>query len=164
MGAIYHRYLILEPRFDLAGSGSAHRSGGYVWLNVNFVATRSGFRLGTERVAMWPAPGQKHVRTNFLSDEETPDPIEGRNDVGFPVSVHADGGLTLWVSRFVIRERGGADLPVKLLEHGSDPETPGSAAAIVPLSPLKAATLYEVEFNGTLNGSAITRSWTFATE
>jgi len=164
MGAIYHRYLILEPRFDLAGSGSAHRGGGYYWLNVNFVATSSGFGLGAEQVAVWPAADQNNVRKNFLSDEETPDPIAGRNEVGFPVSVHADGGRTLRVSRFVIRERGGADLPVKLLEHASDPETPGSAAAIVPLSTLKAARTYDVEFNGTLNGTAITRSWTFTTQ
>jgi hypothetical protein len=164
MGAIYHRYLILEPRFDLAGSGSAHRAGGYYWLNVNFVATRSDHGLGPGQVAVWPVPDQKNVRVNFLSDEETPDPVAGRNDVGFPVSVHADGGTTLSVNRFVIRERGGAELSVKLLEHGSDAETPSSAAAIIPLLPLKPATFYELEFSGALNGNAIARRWTFTTQ
>lgn len=163
-GAIYHRYLLLEPRFDVAGSGSAHRAGGYYWLNVSLVATRSSRGLGAGQIAVWPVPDQKTVRTSVPSDEETPDPVAGRNEVGFPVSVHADGGTRLRVSRFFIRERGGDALPVKLLEHGSDAETPESAAAIIPLSPLNAATTYEVEFSGALNELAITRRWTFTTQ
>ena len=163
MGAIYHRYLILEPRFDLAGSGSTHRAGGYYWLNVNFVATSDSRRLGAGRIVVWPMPDQKNVRTSSLSDEETPDPVAGQNEVGFPVSVHADGGTRLSVSRFVIRERGGADLQVKLLERGSDSETPTSAAAIIPLIVLRKGTTYEVEFSGAIDGTPVSRSWSFST-
>ena len=163
MGAIYHRYLMLEPRFNLAGSGSAHRAGGYYWLNMNFVANSDSRGLGAGRIVVWPMPDQRNVRTSFLSDEETPDPVAGQNEVGFPVSVHADGGTALSVSRFIIRERGGADLPVKLLEHGSDSETPTSAAAIIPLSVLRKGATYEVEFSGAIDGTAVSRSWSFST-
>lgn len=163
MGAIYHRYLMLEPSFDLAGSGSAHRAGGYDWLNVNFVATRGSSGLGTGRIVVWPVADQRKVRTSFLSDEETPDPVAGQNEVGYPVSVHADIGTILQVARFAMRERGGAELPVRLLEHRSDSETPASAAAIIPLSPLRAGTIYDVEFSGAADGTPVTRNWSFST-
>jgi uncharacterized protein YkwD len=164
MGAIYHRYLMLEPRFDLAGSGSAHRAGGYYWLNVNLVATPNSAALGAGRIVVWPAPDQEHVRTSFLSDEETPDPVAGRNKVGYPVSVHADSGTRLQVSRFVIRERGGTEIDVKLLEHGLDGETPASAVAIIPLSVLRKGIVYDVEFIGRLDDVAVMRSWSFTTQ
>ena len=139
------------------------RAAGYYWLNVNFVATLAGHGLGPGRVVTWPMPDQKNVRTSFLSDEETPDPVAGQNEVGFPVSVHADGGTTLRVSRFVIRERGGAEIRTKLLEHQSDNETPASAAAIIPLTVLRRGVSYEVEFSGTVDGTPVTRSWSFST-
>ncbi len=164
MGAIYHRYLMLEPRFDLAGSGSAHRAGGYYWLNVNFVATRDSQRLGAGQVIVWPVPDQKNVRSAFLSDEETPDPVAAQNEVGFPISVHADSGSSLRVSRFILREQGGATLPVKLLEHGSDGDTPASAAAIIPLTVLRKATTYDAEFVGSADDIAVARRWSFTTQ
>ncbi len=163
MGAIYHRYLMLEPRFDLAGSGSAHRAGGYHWLNVNFVATRDARGLGAGRIVVWPMPEQRNVRIGFLSDEETPDPVAGRNEVGFPVSVHADSGTTLSVNRFIMRERGGGELAVKLLEHRSDNGTPASAAAIIPLSALRRGVTYDVELSATVDGVSVSRIWSFST-
>ncbi len=124
--AIYHRYLMLEPRFDQAGAGGAHRAGGYYWLNVNFVATRTATGLGAGRVVVWPASGQKNVRTDFMSDEETPDPVPGRNRVGYPISVHADLGRTLRVNSFTVSESGGSPLDVRQLDHQSDNDTPAS--------------------------------------
>lgn len=163
LAAIYHRYLMLEPRFDQAGAGSAHRAGGYYWLDVNFVATRGARGLGNARVAVWPAPGQSNVRTAFLSDEETPDPVPGRNLVGYPLSVHADLGKTLRVSSFSVRENGGDPLEVRLLDGATDADTPPSAASIIPLSPLRSATRYDVEFNGSLEGAPLRLNWSFTT-
>ncbi len=163
LAAIYHRYLMLEPRFDQAGAGSAHRAGGYYWLDVNFVATRGARGLGDARVAVWPAPGQSNVRTAFLSDEETPDPVPGRNLVGYPLSVHADLGKTLRVSSFSVRENGGDPLDVRLLDGTTDTDTPPSAASIIPLSPLRSAIRHDVEFNGTLDGTPLRLNWSFTT-
>lgn len=168
LGAIYHRYLMLEPRFDLAGAGDAHRAGGYYWLNVNFAATRAspglGAGLGAGRVVVWPMPDQQNVRTRVDSDQETPDPVPGRNTVGYPVSVHASLGATLQVSRFTIRERGGNPLPVAQLDSSSDRYTPASAAAIIPLARLRGGTLYEIEFVGAIDGQPVDRRWSFTTQ
>lgn len=163
LGAIYHRYLMLQPQFDRAGAGSARRDGGYRWLTVNFVATRDAPLLGRGAFITWPAPGQQQVRTNFFSDQETPDPVPGKDEVGYPVSVHADLGADLRVEQFTLRERGGSDLPVRLLSPAGDDSTPDSAAAIIPLSPLRSGTTHEAEFRGRVGGVPVSRQWVFIT-
>lgn len=161
--AIYHRYLIFEPRFTTAGAGSASRPGTYSWLTVNMVAPRHSNGLGKGQLVAWPAPGQRSVRRNFYSDQETPDPVPHHDEVGYPVSVHADFSSVLTVERFTIRPRDGAPLAVRLLDSVSDRETPPSAAAIVPLLPLRAATEYDVAFSGTVDGQPVRRQWSFRT-
>lgn len=89
--------------------------------------------------------------------------MPGRDEVGYPVSVHADMGATIKVRRFTIRPPGGPDLPVRLLTAEHDAETPASAAAIIPLSPLQTATTYDVLFEGTVDGVPASRSWSFST-
>ncbi len=164
LGAIYHRYLMLEPSFDLAGAGDAHRGGGYYWLNVNFVASRGSSGSAGGRVVVWPMADQRSVRTQVSSDQETPDPVAGRDTVGYPVSVHAPLGTRLMVSRFSIREQGGqAALKVAQLDGSSDRDTPPSAAAIIPLARLRSGVLHEVDFAGTLDGAAVERRWSFTT-
>ncbi len=164
LGAIYHRYLMLEPRFDLAGSGDAHRGGGYDWLNVNFVATRGSAGLDAGRIVVWPMPEQPSVRTAVSSDQETPDPVAGRNVVGYPVSVHASLGSLLQVGRFTIRERGGSALKVAQLDARSDRDTPQSAAAIIPLARLRSGVRHDVEFIGAVDGMPVERRWSFMTK
>lgn len=163
LGAIYHRYIMLQPQFDRYGAGSARRDGGYHWLTVNFVATRAAPRLGNAQLVVWPVPQQTGVRANFFSDQETPDPVPGIDEVGYPISVHADIDATVRVERFALSERNGPSLPVRLLAPGVDAATPASAAAIVPLSPLRPGVTHEVEFSGTVNGVAVTRRWSFST-
>lgn len=164
LGAIYHRYLMLEPAFDLAGAGDAHRGGGYYWLNVNFVASRARSAALAGRVVVWPMPDQRNVSTQVSSDEETPDPVAGRDTVGYPVSVHAPLGSRLLVSRFSIREQGvQAALKVAQLDGSSDSDTPPSAAAIIPLARLRSGLLHEVEFAGSIDGVPVERRWYFTT-
>jgi hypothetical protein len=73
------------------------------------------------------------------------------------------------VQAFTVRPRGGADLNVKLLQAASDAHTPAYVAAIIPLSPLKSATTYDVTFTGTATNSftfqavPVNRTWSFTT-
>lgn len=163
--AIYHRFVIFEPAFKEIGTGSATTSANYTYFTSDFTANNGyGPGIGRGAVVTWPYSGQTGVTPNFFSDYEAPDPIPDANEVGYPVSVHADITATLAVQSFTIRARGGADLAVKLLEHGSDPETPESAAAIVPLSPLRGATTYDVTFNGSADGISVSKAWSFTTK
>jgi len=163
IAAIYHRFVIFEPVFRQAGTGSATVTRGATYFTANFVTDRLE-GLGEGKLVTYPFGGQQRVPRNFFSDHEVPDPVPSRNEVGYPVSVHADITTTIGVQSFTIRPRGGAALPVLLLRRATDPETPASAAAIVPLDPLDGGTTYEVRFTGTVNGTAVDREWTFTTQ
>lgn len=164
--AIYHRFVIFEPRFKEIGTGSGTTSSGYTYFTANFTAN-NGYGPGVgSNLSTWPFAGQTAVPTNFFSDFESPDPIPNANEVGYPISVQGDLGEALTTSSFTIRERGASsDLAVRLLTRaGGDNNTPESAAAIVPLAKLKANTTYDVSYKGSLRGAAVTKDWSFTTK
>lgn len=158
--AIYHRFVVFEPMFRELGTGVATSASGYNYFTADF-ASRNGYGPGIARgtIVTWPFNGQTGVPANFFSNTEQPDPVPDRNEVGYPVSVHANLDATLAVTSFTVRPRGGAALQVLRV----DPLGSKTAASIVPLLPLRAATTYEVEFTGTVNGAAVTRAWSFTT-
>ena len=164
--AIYHRFVIFEPVFREMGTGSATNSSSYTYFTADF-ATNNGYGAGIPAgtVAAWPFNGQTQVPVNFLSDYEEPDPVPDINEVGYPVSVHVDLTRTLTVQSFTIRARGAtANLATRLLAKGQDANTTtASAAAIVPLAPLAAATTYDVSFSGAINGTPVSKTWSFTT-
>jgi uncharacterized protein YkwD len=163
--AIYHRFVIFEPVFKEIGTGAASNSSGYAYFTADFTANNGyGAGLAPGTVAVWPFSGQTQVPINFFSDYEEPDPVPGTNEVGYPISVHANITSTVKVQSFTVRPRGGSDLTVRNLAHDIDAQTPASAAAIIPLSRLAGATTYDVTFSGTVDGTPVTRSWSFTTK
>ncbi|MEO6354019.1 MAG: CAP domain-containing protein, partial [Burkholderiaceae bacterium] len=151
--AIYHRFVIFEPMYKEAGAGYATASSGYTYFTTNFAASNGlGNGLGAGKYAVYPYDGQKNLPHNFFSDSEEPDPVPNRNEVGYPISVHADitRRITTSVSNFTVRPRGGELLPVRLLTSTSDSDTPSSAASIIPLEPLTHGTTYDVVFSGSI--------------
>lgn len=173
IAAIYHRFLVFEPMFKEGGAGAATVSGGLTYFTANFAAIHLNTGLGRGKVLTYPFPGQQRVPTNFFSDNESPDPVPDRNEVGYPISVHANIISTLAVNSFTVSPHGGAALPVQLLTGTANPaapnqpvdiHTPTSAAAIIPLQPLTAATTYDVQFAGSVDGNAVSLSWSFNTQ
>lgn len=169
--AIYHRFVIFEPRFKEIGTGSGTTSSGYTYFTANFTANNGyGPGVGTN-LSTWPFNGQTGVAPNFFSDNEAPDPVPmengvNRNEVGYPVSVQGDLGDTLTTTSFTIRERGSStNLSARLLTHATDvANTPQAVAAIVPLAKLKGNTTYDVAFTGSVRGTAVTKNWSFTTK
>ncbi|MDP9109102.1 MAG: CAP domain-containing protein [Pseudomonadota bacterium] len=162
--AIYHRFVIFEPKFREAGAGSVGFSAtGYNYFTVDFAANGLSGGIGAGQVGLYPFPNETGIVPIFRNHQESPDPVPSQDGVGYPVSVHADIDTTLTVSQFTITPRGGQPLQTKLLSHATDTETPASAAAIVPLTVLGAATTYDVQFVGTVSGLPVTRNWSFTT-
>ena len=161
--AIYHRFASFEPMFRLGGTGSAVSSSGRTYFTVDLVADGLDAALGRGKFLVYPADGQQGLPPVFFSDYESPDPVAGRNQVGYPISIHADITSTVAVTSFTVRARGGNILPAQLLAHASDPQTPASAAALIPLDVLASNTTYDVQFAGTVDGTAVTRAWSFTT-
>ena len=163
--AIYHRFVIFHPGYKEIGTGSATTSRNYTYFTADFVANNgTGPGLGRGRLAVWPVSGQTGVQPNFFSDQEEPDPVDTANEVGYPVSVHADNNAIVSVSSFTIKPRNGSNLAVKLLQNASDVRTPPSAAAIIPLSKLASATTYDVVFTGSADGVPVSLGWSFTTK
>jgi len=162
--AIYHRFVIFEPVFKEIGTGAATTSAGYNYFTTDFTANNGyGAGLASGQVAVWPFNGQVSVPRNFFSNTESPDPVPDRNEVGYPISVHANIDVTVAVTSFTVRPRGGAELAVRLLAYPNDTHTGRSSAAIIPLAPLLANTVYDVSFSGTAGGATVTRTWSFTT-
>jgi len=161
--AIYHRFVMFEPMFKELGSGAATTTAGYTYFTTDFAAN-NGYGTGISGIVVWPYAGQTGVAADFFSNNESPDPVPDQDEVGYPVSVHANINTTVTVQTFTIAPHGGSALTTRLLSHAGDTETPASAAAIVPLAPLKAATVYDVAFSGAVNGVAVTKSWSFTTK
>jgi len=163
--AIYHRFVMFEPKFKEIGTGSATTSANYTYFTSNFTASNGyGPGIGAANMVTWPTNGQTLVTRNFFSDYEEPDPVPSANEVGYPISVHADLDVALDVVSFTVRARGGAALSTRLLKLGADAHTPQSAAAIIPLAVLAAATTYDVSFVGSINNVPLTKSWSFTTK
>ena len=167
--AVYHRFVIFEPVFKEIGTGAATISGGYTYFTADFTAVNgyANSGIGSGKMITYPFSDQTGVPTNFFSDSESPDPVPAQNEVGFPISVHADldgSRVAVVVQSFTVAPHGGAALSTRLLSHANDAETAGSAAAIIPLAPLKSATVYDVSFSGSIAGVAVTRNWSFTTK
>ena len=162
--AIYHRFVMFEPKFKEIGTGSATTTANYTYFTSNFAASNGyGPGIGASNMVTWPSNGQTLVTRNFFSDYEEPDPVPAANEVGYPISVHTDLDVPIGVVSFTVRPRGGAELPTRLLKLGADTHTPQSAAAIIPLAILAAGTTYDVNFVGTVNNVPMTKSWSFTT-
>jgi hypothetical protein len=92
--------------------------------------------------------------------------VANQDEVGYPISVHADsgrGGAGVVVRSFTVAPRGGSALSTLLLSSATDSRTTSSAAAIIPLAPLRRGTVYDVSFDGSVNGVAAPRTWSFTT-
>jgi uncharacterized protein YkwD len=163
IAAIYHRFVIFQPMFKEAGAGNASVPNGYTYFTTNFAANGLGPGVGLGNLVHYPFSNQQNLSTVFYSDRESPDPVANRNEVGYPISIHADITAVLSVQDFSVAPRGGTALPVQLLARANDSHTPASAAAIIPLDVLAANTTYDVQFIGTVDGMAANRSWSFTT-
>ncbi len=163
--AIYHRFVIFEPVFKEIGTGAASTSSGYSYFTADFTSNNGyGPGLAAGTVAVWPFSGQTQVPVNFFSDYESPDPVPDLNEVGYPISVHANINSTVTVQSFTVKPRGGSNLTVRMLTHATDAETVQSGAAIIPLVRLVSGTTYDVSFTGAVDGTPVSRSWSFTTQ
>jgi uncharacterized protein YkwD len=164
--AIYHRFVMFEPLFKDMGSGAATGSSNYNYFTTNLGAT-GGYSPGLPSLTIvtWPVNGQTGVQTTFASNSEEPDPVPDADNVGYPISIHANLTETVAVQSFTVRPRGGAELARRLLVKGQDANTTmSSVAAIVPIAPLAANTTYDVSFSGTVGGAAVSKTWSFTTK
>jgi uncharacterized protein YkwD len=163
--SIYHRFVLFEPKFLEAGAGVTTGPTGRAYFTIDFAsrALRQG-GLGSGRLVTYPSANQQNLPTVFYSDQEQPDPVPDRNEVGYPVSVHADITSSIQVQTFTISPRGGTPLTSKLLTRENDGEIGyPSVAAIIPLAQLQPQSFYDVQFIGSVDSVPVNLFWSFKT-
>ena len=128
---------------------------------------------GTTDVLTYPCAGTMGTATSLRS--ETPNPVPGRdlfsNPIGQPILVTIRLGRDLAIRSASVKEVGSDGLvgaPVALLptlSAGNDAaQILGKHEAVILVDrPLRPATSYLVEVEGTNNGEAFKRSFTFTT-
>ena len=165
IAAIYHRFVIFEPKFNEVGAANATAGSGYTYFTTDF-GTRALNRggLGTGKLVVYPFRDQQNLPTVFYSNQEQPDPVPDRNEVGYPVSVHADITSRVTVQSFTVNPRGGGVLSTRLLTKETDAEIgEPSVAAIIPLAVLQPQTVYDVRFVGSVDNVPVNLAWSFTT-
>lgn len=180
--AVFHRFAIFEPTFSEAGAGFSTAKNGWTYVNMD-MASPNGLGpglTGTGNVMVtYPFSGQQNVPRNFFSNTEDPDPIPGKDEVGYPITVHANADVTLDTTTFEVRKHGDSSLlaatRVEFGTHadGTISSVPESAACIIPDAPLLTKTTYDVKYVGNANAPSIdgqttvtypiNRSWSFTT-
>jgi hypothetical protein len=163
--SIYHRFVLFEPKFLEAGAGAATGPTRRAYFTIDF-ATRTLRQggLGTGQLVTYPVANQQNLPTVFFSDQEQPDPVPDRNEVGYPVSVHADITSAIQVQTFTISPRGGTPLTSKLLTHENDRQIGyPSVAALIPLAQLQPQSYYDVQFIGSVDSVPVNLFWSFRT-
>src|SRR5262245_20277472 len=138
MTAVYHRFIILSLDFVHAGPGVALQSnGGAEELDVTVDFGAEALPPPHSAVTVYPVLGETGVPTDFDPAQELPSPMPGHSLVGYPISIQVDARRALAVQSFELYQTAPVAspqaLPAKLLTHAVDAETPGHAAALIPV-------------------------------
>lgn len=152
--APYHRVMFLQPGRPDFGAG--------------FTRGSTCLKVGgdhTDGTVLSPPDRAKAVPLDW-DGVETPDPLRGtrmKGPVGYPVvmAVFGQGADTLRLKSAELKA-SGTSVPIVALHPGNDAKAHG-AVILVPRSPLKPRTRYEVQITYTQSGRQSKKHWSFTT-
>ena len=137
---------------------------------------------GTIRV--YPYPDQTGVPIVFYNQAEVPTPLPQYQELGTPVTLNfktksfaATGAKpTISVTQLNITPAGGQPMTAQILaataggaitttgpELTTDSRMTAYTLTIIPVARMAPNTVYTVSFSGTVNGTALSKSWKFTT-
>ncbi len=156
---------------DSNAAGVFSTYGALTYLTVDFGVAGGSTQqlLSGSDVKTYPCEGT--TGTALRSPPESPSPVPGRdmtaNPVGQAIVVVVRNGQTLALtSATMISVASGAAVPLLApMDSANDPnkELLGNEGFVLPNSPLATNTSYQVTVNGTNNGVAFSRTFTFTT-
>jgi hypothetical protein len=153
--AVFHRYPLSDPETVTAGFGQAQVGA----LSVQ-VLDLGQDPAGKHAPVVYPIPDQSGVPFAFLGDE-VPDPAPGAHyPTGYPITLQVGSGSTLKIDNAELVGPDGSELN----GYALDPTNSGLAAnqwGVLPRDPLAAGGRYTVKLDGSIDGQAFTKSWSF---
>jgi hypothetical protein len=182
LNGVYHRALLLQfDPVDLGvGWSSQVRADLSIPLVVDFASPDDGSARSAgqtaqpqiDGVVVWPLDGAQDLATHMGNEIPNPVPAEDVRMLGTPASISVYKDQRIDVSTFVLSEdASGVVVPTVILTKDSDAGhmITQSFVGLIPLSALKADTVYRVDFSGSIGpadamaGSAYVRTWRFTT-
>lgn len=164
VATLYHRHDVVRPWTAGFGVGYEGRFGGIDGRTDLASPKAEGWPI------LCPVPEQRNVPARFQS--ESPDPIAGDKDAGFPVTAYFQGG-SLKLVEGTLAPLGKDGKPGPALDcyrfddsQGGDPTFNRfqHVVCLIAKDPLAMATVYQVRLRIEVDGAARTLAWNFQTE
>jgi hypothetical protein len=157
MATINHRLVLLDPRYTDIGFGVVND--GKAKIEVIDVGTPTYRAVVEPAWAPWPPPDGKDLGTRF--DGEAPNPFAGvRYPLGNPITLKYNGAGKVAYTRAQLTQNG---LPVTAMAVAGAGFITKNTYLVAALAPLLPGTTYTVTVDGTLDGQAFNRTWSFTT-
>ena len=167
LSTVYHMLTLLAPRRDL-GIGYAEQKGSasFTQVTVMELGVKSGSaNLPQTDLLTYPCQGTAVLAGAFVPSKETPNPLPSVADatVGTPLYLRAPEGKVLVLRTYSITGPDGVPLAATVLDSSNDPAQFLTSAQVyvVPQKALVGGTSYQVNYSGTVDGTAFTRSFRF---
>lgn len=164
VASVYHRQALMLQNYTDFGVGVGSNLGKTTVIMFGAKTTQAvpATYLGT-----YPGNGQTGVRRNHAEEVPNPYPdVTGyvSQQMANPVSVSGPIGTQLIVNSFTITEAGqAATISARVLSNANDSRVERHNAFLVANGILKANTTYTVSFTGSVNGTTISKVWSFTT-
>lgn len=159
--AIYHRFLILEPKYNEVGS--------YYLKNgsTNIIEIMLGVRNSSStniQTSYYPYDNQIDIPLLFYPSQEIPNPMPERDVVGYPITFQVTSGNKLDIVSFNLYDDKGNNLDGKIMNTSTDEHLTESQFGFIPYNKFNENSRYTANISGYINGSPFSKRWSFTTK
>lgn len=159
LDTINHRLTLIDPRYTDVGFGVVND--GKVKIEVIDLGTVQWRNTIEPSWEPWPPPDATNIGLRF--DGEGNDPIAGLTlPTGYPITLKYNGASKVAFTGAKLSSPGQADVPV-VAQAGTGFIT-RNTYMVLARAPLQPGVTYTVAIDGTLDGAAFTRKWSFTTK
>jgi cytochrome c-type biogenesis protein CcmH/NrfG len=156
--SVYHRFPIMRSDMSGVGFGDA----GIGLLTIQVMDMSYSDHVSQERLMTpYPADGQTDVPEAFF-DNELPDPIPpgAPHPSGYPITLNFNPFVRVNIANYRINTPSGNALPAYVVYPQIDND---NVLSLLPATPLKAGTTYDVHVTGVIHGVSFSKDWSFTT-
>ena len=158
MGTVNHRLTLLDPRYSDVGFGAVNDDK----IKIEVIDVGTIVWRGTIEPAWepWPPPDGVGIALRF--DGEAPNPFPGATyPLGYPITLKYNGAGTV---AFTGARLTQGNQPVAVIARVGTGFITRNTYLIAATTALSAGTTYTIAIEGTLDGKAFTRTWSFTTK
>lgn len=157
INTLYHRI----PFVSFGAGGYGFGAGASAYSTMDFAS--GGSTPSPSTISTWPVDGDTEIWTTFRAASEIPNPLPGKTNAGYPVSI--TGGAALSVSTHTLTDPSGTAIDHALITKATDSSglVPDSQAYLIASNPLNPTTKYTAHFAGTSGGAAFDVTFSFTT-